>query len=163
MVPLSWRKPAIQSHLSHEFSQLSECALPKNSFIKDGEDFHVACCVQLWVRQSRPEEVKATENGLYRFLKPTEVSANAICWRRIGTYASEAFLWDGRKGVLSSSAFYFFELIPQIMYGRNQLLPYHGQVNWRRDNIAGAPSISKQELISVLNQFTLAIYKGVSP
>lgn len=165
IVPASWRKPSIQDRLSHEFSLLDENELPENSFTDPyGRDYNIPCVIQVWIRCTRQKRSKVQPNKCYRFVHLDQDSTDAtICFRRIGTYAGEVFLRkDFSRDRMSLGSFYFIEFCSKLRPLTLKVLYHLKQTEWgKKFDVAGAPSISKEELIIRLNEVTCVIARHV--
>jgi len=143
ILPKSFKKESIQKKLDGRFHQVYEKDIPKNSFILNNEEYDVPCVFQVWEKR---EYKRADKEKLYtnKFYFTSKATAN-VAIRRVGFYAGKAFKDVADK---SPSSHYF------IMYTNgsvdNFIEVMNTAIQWEHNNTVGPRSISKNELIEVI-------------
>lgn len=153
IVPKTFRKVSLQNKISMEFGMVDETNLDDNSFLKNGNEYKVPSCFQIWRRLSSPRKTikTKTENKWFSFVKKDETPDLAV--RRVG----------GRTGICvdeiepcKSHSFYFLKLKQGI--GKIQLMEHINDLQKKKrflvvaSNTAGVRSMSKGEFVETLKQ-----------
>jgi predicted RNA methylase len=144
ILPRSFKKESMSKAFNY-FFHIKKCIdIPCNSFIFEEKPYDVPCVFQIWIKQHNKREI--TE-----LIKPIgwefcDISVANIAFQRVG---SKAGLFKLLLSNLSHQTHYFLNVpkkyIPFI---------YNNEFYWEsKEWTVGPKSISKQELIRVLNYF----------
>jgi hypothetical protein len=146
ILPRSFKKASFQKCFPQKFHLVLEKDLPQNSFEVSGEDYDVPCIFQIWSKMSedRAHPEKLEPQG-YQFVKKT--AKPDISFRRVGVYAGKASA-DCEDKSPQSHYFITFDNKQknQAIIDKINATPFTAS-----ENTVGPKSISKQELITVLN------------
>ena len=147
ILPKSFKKSSMINCFDSHFHKVFEVNLEENSFIFNEKEYSVPCVFQIWEKQTHPRDIlpKLKENEVYEVTK--DVSNANIAFRRVGVYAGR-FIYDNLE-TLSKESHYFMKLTISL---NDTIRKQLDTIEWTQDNTIGPKSISKQELISKLNQ-----------
>ena len=147
IVPKTFKKVSIQNKLNLDFKLFSELPLPENSFLHDGEQYDVPCVLQVW-KKDLPPRKKVNTNIKSKYFEFTSKADGEFAIRRVGGLAGKVIL--DFEDYQESSHYYIKskidieDLIDALESGFQFL-------NNAASNSAGNPSLSKYELITLLN------------
>lgn len=145
ILPKSFKKDSMKKHYPLNFHLKHEIDLPSNSFIVDNTSHDVPCVFQIWEKMdiNRPKQIKV-DPYTYSFVKKDENPD--ISFRRVGVYAGKV---DKKSEDKSPQSHYFIKFENGLCDKVFSALSTH---NYEcKENTVGPKSISKQELIPVLN------------
>lgn len=143
IVPKTFKKASVQNRLNLYYYCEYQEDLPKNSFILHNQAYDVPCVFQIWKRGKNKREVKKIKNNYIKFIKKENAGPNTFCIRRVGGRAGKVL--DGID--YSETTTYFVEeLIPGV---KNIIKNYNFSCI---NDTAGVRSLSKQELISIIEK-----------
>lgn len=149
ILPKSFRKDSMQRHFDSYFHLIREIDLPKNSFILDGNEQDVPCVFQVWKRSNKKRQNNDPEIPRhFEFVKKT--SSPDISLRRVGVNAGK--ICNTNIEQCSEQSHYFIKF--QDKSAIDKIINNNIMNMFRYDNTVGPRSISKPELIKILNQFT---------
>jgi len=141
ILPKSFKKQSFQDRIPLQYHLREQFDLPDNSFILNDNDYNVPCIFQIWDKKeyNRQKSVKL-EPLSFIFVKRNENPDLSI--RRVGVNAGKLFMDTNR----SESSHYFIKTdnITDFIHKYNNIVFNH-------DNTAGCNSISKQELIKMMD------------
>lgn len=149
--PSTVRRPVISNQLNNQFHLVAEYGLPPNSFYWPAEGgakhpVNVPAVAQIWVRGQSPRAKTKSDTTTQHFEWATKDTAN-IAVRRLGTIGSIIIDREAIRN-LSPNVWYFLR-------GDSNVVAALKAINWKKygqDNI-GAPSITKSELVSAVNNY----------
>ena len=161
ILPRSFLKQSLQKMFPLRFHLEHNQELPSDCFqLSNGKRHHVPCVFQIWRRHTtdRIVDVKLTPCEYYQFTSsPNEADC---CFRRVGVYAGQVSTHTEAK---SPSSHYFiqfsFEVLPDI---KERVIQELCDYPWNSDQTVGPKSISKQEMMGVLNKLFTDIYEKAS-
>jgi len=89
IAPQTFKKSSVQNRLHLCFHLGYERDLPDNSFEIDGQDKHVPCCFQIWIRgtENRPKIEVYRKHDDLEFLPPDRLDEATILFQRVGAGA----------------------------------------------------------------------------
>lgn len=140
VLPKSFKKESMFSCFDDHFHCVLQMDLPKDSFyIPGGEPYDVPCVFQIWEKRAERREVRERlEPNGWSFVKKDQ---NPTCaFRRVGANAGTISFFIDDK---SPQSHYFLNIPHESL----QILQNH---TWEFENTVGPRSISKQEIIRVL-------------
>lgn len=151
ILPLSFKKDSIQNRLNPNLHLIFEYILPKDSFLLNGEKYHVPCVFQVWEYREDEKRIKTPKTipAGYRFVKREDGAHFSV--QRIGGRAGSATKdWEKRN----SQSNYFIRLdgiIDETMI--NKVVDDFNKVSFpTRHYSVGPRSISKEDIIKELNR-----------
>ena len=149
--PKSFRKESIHNRLNLNFWCHNDVDID-TPFLLDGENYAVPCIFQVWMRQDIPRIKKniSTLTPMMRFLSPhneTSLLNTSISIRRVGYYAGQASHYSDQ----SIQSHYFLWIDENI--DRNAFIEYINNIQWKHNDTVGPRSISKMQLIPLLNNY----------
>lgn len=147
ILPKSFKKDAFMKAFPLHFHLLLCIDLPSHSFEVSGKEHDVPCVFQIWTKRSyeRNKQQKLIPNLHYEFVGKSD--SPHFSFRRVGVNAGTLSKDIQNK---SCQSHYFIKL--QDVKRMNEFYTkYNDHVRFDFDNTAGPKSISKNELISKLN------------
>jgi predicted RNA methylase len=153
----SFKKPSMYNVFSKNFHKIHEEDLEKNSFLLDEKEYNVPCIFQIWEKKSYCREVNSKESPYkFEFTKDKELSD--FSFRRVGVNAG----FVDTNSDKSEQSHYFIVL---DIDNKDDIINKLSAYKWTCDDTIGPKSISKSQLIPVLNNIikneekeTLIIY-----
>ncbi len=157
ILPRSFLKPSLHRSYPEYFHQVYSEELPSDCFhLSNGKRHHVPCVFQIWKKKSTPRAKPMVYQPChyYQFTSsPQEADAS---FRRVGMYAGQVSRHTEGK---SPSSHYFIQLSFEVLPEQKlKILDRLGDYSWKSDRTVGPKSVSKQELVPVLNQIFTDIY-----
>ena len=156
ILPKSFVKPSMNNSFDLYFHCIYSKQLDKKSFILNGNQYDVPCVFQIWEKKDyKRKTIKKLTSLNYNFVKYD--SDYHIVIRRVGFYAGKCFLKNNKK--YNRNTHYF------ILLDKN-ILPFLDIIKSKINehifpsNTVGARSLSKNEIIFVLNNIISSIYKS---
>lgn len=147
IIPKTFKKTSVQNKLDLNFHLLDELALNKNSFIFNGEPYDVPCVFQIWEkREVKREKIKTNIKSKYFDFVSKDEGEFAI--RRVGGLAGKVII-DFEK--YKEPSHYYIKSKIDIEDLLDVLIDGYFDFNNIAKNSAGNPSLSKYELITVLD------------
>jgi len=148
ILPKTFKKESLQNKIDLQLHLVFEENTPQNSFIHEGQEYDVPCVFQIWKKKKNLRQkvnIKSTTQ-LFQFSNKDEAD---FAIRRVGRLAGKVII--NFKEYKESSHYYIKankimskkELIDKI-----NLL--YNQIQNVSKNTAGNPSLSKHELITIL-------------
>jgi len=156
ILPKSFKKDSMKDKVPNNFHLINETDLESESFTVEGNSYDVPCTFQIWEKRDheRTSRVKLEPNG-YRFVKKSESPDISI--RRVGVNAGEVATETSTK---SEQSHYFIKFDGEVPHGLEEL---KSRVQAFATSTVGPKSISKQELIGILNESSLPVGVNLSP
>ena len=156
ILPKSFKKDSMKDKVPNNFHLINETDLESESFTVEGNSYDVPCTFQIWEKRDhdRASRVKLEPNG-YRFVKKSEGPDISI--RRVGVNAGEVNMETSTK---SEQSHYFIKFDGEVPHGLEEL---KSRVQAFATSTVGPKSISKQELIGILNESSLPVGVNLSP
>ena len=149
ILPRTFKKVSLLPKLDKHFHLIGELDLPWDSFEYDGMPYSVPCVFQVWQKSSteRVDAKPALTHSDFKFVTSTDSADFAV--RRIGALAGKVIVdYEG----YSPSSHYYIKTNKPIADTLNAF----ANMDWDsvRFDTAGAPSISKAELVALYAQST---------
>jgi len=156
ILPKSFKKDSMKDKIPNNFHLINETDLDSESFTVDGKSYDVPCTFQVWEKRDheRTTRVKVDPKG-YVFVKKCESPDLSI--RRVGVNAGEV---DTETSTKSEQSHYFIKFDGAVPCGLDRLKE---RVQTFATSTVGPKSISKQELIGILNEGSLSVGVNLSP
>ena len=151
ILPKSFKKESMYNCFDLYFHKSFQIELPKNSFNVDNQPYDVPCVFQIWERQDfkRMVFMKKTEKG-YTFTKTQETCD--VIFKRVGWNAGT--FYTNNETNFSPSSHYFIKF-DSVSVSVNVNIKDLNCITWESaTDTIGSKSISKQELIVKLNEYT---------
>lgn len=147
ILPKSFKKESMNNCFDLYFHKIYETNLENNAFIFENQEYSVPCIFQIWERQESRREYthKVEENHHYTFVK--EPIDATMAFRRVGVNAGK-FTYTNFHD-MSKQSHYFIKTNIILTDDHKDVL---NSLKWDHDNTTGPKSISKQELIIILNK-----------
>lgn len=150
IVPKTFMKFSVQNKLSMDFQLLYNEISPPKSFILHNEEYDVPCTFQIWERTETPRipQIIPSTSTLFEFVSKSDANC-AI--RRVG--GRSGLLLDGTEHNTNST--YFIRMLCDedkwnaIFTDKD----YLDELNLIRNSTAGVRSISKPELIYLIEKY----------
>lgn len=145
ILPKSFMKDSMTTCFEQHFHKTQEYILPEKSFLLGEKEHSVPCVFQIWVKKASVREsiLKQVPNKNYTFVN-NKLEAN-LAFKRVGVYAGT--FYDNDLNKLSQQSHYFIST--QLDFDVKNL----NKLVWPTSGFTVGPkSISKQELIKVLNK-----------
>lgn len=155
ILPKSFKKQSAQkTAFPPTFHLIAELDLPDESFLVDDESHDVPCIFQIWEKRNinRPIEPRKTPRG-FKFVKQNNSEIH-LAFRRIGVNAGK--VWDEGFDSKSDQSHYFIKLDNEQF--KQETMTQLNNYRYPFNNTVGPKSISKQELIPILNQILDTIF-----
>lgn len=144
ILPKSFKKDSIKNKIPLNFICACEYDLPYKSFLVNGKEYNVPCVLQIWKKVEKNRLIPEKENPKkFIFVKQNESPDISI--RRIGVYAGKVDI-DTTK---SPNSHYFIKFTNGLSVQTN--IKKLKNIKFNHNNTVGPKSISKPELIDVLN------------
>jgi len=148
ILPKSFRKTSYQSAFPPNWHLIHDNDIPEFSFTVDEILHDVPCCFQIWKKKrKRRTNIIHQENNKYVFTKASDAD---ISFRRVGVYAGLA----SDDLTKSKQSHYFIKFNNSNYEYIQKIIEELNNYGWEFNNNTGPKSISKQELIPLLNQLT---------
>jgi predicted RNA methylase len=148
ILPKSFKKDSFQKSFDSYFHLIYEKDLPSNSFLVEQEEYDVPCVFQIWHKKDeRRKTIKKVEPKYFQFVKKEDKPD--FSFRRVGVYAGKIDCNITDKSIQSH---YFIQLNPQV--DKHLFIEKYKELKFEHNNTVGPKSISKQEMISKINQLT---------
>lgn len=140
IIPKTFKKKSIQNRLNPYFHLVYEYDIPSNSFIYDGNVKDVPTVFQIWKKENHTR-IKNKKLSCDQ-LEFTNKSNGNFAFQRVGVNAGKIKTISDK---ISDSSHYYIKCSPDIK-------KYLEKYNWDsiKNNTAGNPSISKNEIIEVI-------------
>jgi hypothetical protein len=129
-----------------------ESDIPDNSFLVENKEYNVPCVFQIWEKRDNDREIMEQQipNKNYRFVKINEDPD--ISFRRVGVYAGKIDRIIENK---SPQSHYFIKFTPDTPFTVEEYNKLYDEIAGLqfdcKNNTVGPKSISKQEVICLLN------------
>lgn len=145
ILPKTFKKDSVINRLDTRFHLVYEESVPENSFIFDGKPYNVPCCSQIWIKKQelRPKiDILSFKDIVNWFCVASPESAD-FSIQRVGAAAGTIRTANFRH--YSPNSHYF------LKQHDIRVLDVFNSVNFDevRNNTAGNPSISPNELIKL--------------
>ena len=148
ILPKSFKKDSFQKAFPLNYHLDFQEDIEKNAFLMNGHEYDVPCVFQIWVRKEmKRKEVEKVEPKGFKFVKKDEEPDYSV--RRVGVYAGKISPEIESK---SPQSHYFIKLDKIDLEFMNR---YEKNIKWEHNNTVGPRSISKPELINVLNNIIM--------
>ena len=145
ILPKSFRKDSVKDRCNLSFHLDKEYILNEKSFTLDDKPYSVPTVFQIWKR-SDIKRVKSEMPILcddVSFIKNTEDETNVMAVRRVGYYAGKAYEFNNQ----SNQSHYFLKT-DNFLY----LIEEINKIKWEHNDTSGPRSISKRQLIPIINE-----------
>ena len=141
ILPKSFKKESLKKKFPLKFHCVHESDIPNSSFLLNGEDYHVPCVFQIWIKKEFNRETPKQLKPLgYSFVKKHE--NHDISFRRVGVNAGNISRDTDDK---SEQSHYFIKFDNSL---DDNLFQKINNINFTKSShTVGPKSISKQELI----------------
>ena len=152
ILPKSFKKNSMKKCFPTNYHMVFEYDIPDNSFLVDNKEYNVPCVFQIWEKREGHREIMERQipNKNYRFVKIHEDPD--ISFRRVGVYAGKIDRTIENK---SPQSHYFIKFTPDTQFTDEELNTLYEQISTLqfdcKNNTVGPKSISKQEVICLLN------------
>lgn len=149
--PKSFRKVSIQKRLDLNFHLERETDV-SDTFLLDGKDYDVPCVFHVWQRQNKqrvvPEMPKLScPYVTFTTIKKIRGGDILVAVRRVGFYAGRSYPYNGQN-----QQTHYFLVVKEVR--PEEVINYLNSVEWSHNDTTGPRSISKRQLIPILNRFT---------
>ena len=135
----------MQKHFPLKFHLLHQCDIQEDGFTVDGSSHNVPCVFQIWKRYDVDRTVITKQEPIgFTFVKKED--APDIAFRRVGVNAGNIYTAIDDK---SEQSHYFIKFNEGL--NNDSCIDSIKNLVFPSDNTVGPRSISKQELISMLN------------
>jgi hypothetical protein len=118
------------------------------SFLYEDKPYDVPCVFQIWIKKDYKRQMKICQEPKYFIF--TNKDNGEIAIRRVGIKAGKISYEITDK---NPNTHYFIKF--NCKYDKNLFNDFYTKIEFEKNNTVGARSISKQELIEKLNEFTL--------
>jgi len=147
IIPKTFKKVSVQNKLNLSFHLIQEIELQKNSFVFNNQPYDVPCVFQVWEKKDLlRDKVKTNIKSKYFDFVSKDDGEFAI--RRVGGLAGKVILsFEDYK----EPSHYFIKSKIDIEDLLDILVDGYPQFNSIAKNSAGNPSLSKYELITLLD------------
>lgn len=146
IVPKTFKKESLMNRLSLDFHLKYSKDMEKDSFIFNDEKYDVPCVFQIWMKEKKQREKVKNKKTSHLFEFVTKDNAD-FAVRRVGGLAGKV-LEDFRQ--YQPSSHYYIKAIKN----KNELIlllkSKYDELQIESNNTAGNPSLSKTELIKIL-------------
>lgn len=146
ILPKTFKKKSVINKLDKNMFLIFENELDKNSFVFKNEKYDVPCIFQIWKKENKEREKQQIKNKSDYFLFTTKTEAN-FAIRRIGSLAGKV-ITDYKN--YKESSHYFIKASDEI---KDKINTLYKSLNNVSKNTAGNPSLSKDELINILENY----------
>lgn len=142
ILPRTFRKASISNRLDRAFHLLREETVPQDAFLFRSKPYDVPAVFQIWERRHDLRDLRPVETRHPDFEFTTHDKAD-FAIQRVGARAGRVH----RDFERSPSSHYFI---------RGNVEPIMKKLNFAQvvSNVAGNPSLSKSEIVSLYRQFT---------
>lgn len=132
------------------FHMVYESDIPDNAFLVGDKEHNVPCVFQIWEKRKEPRQPVIKQEPInFAFVKQNEKPD--ISFRRVGVYAGKT---DKEYENKSPQSHYFIKFTKENITDADKEILYDRMIKLKFDcknNTVGPRSISKQELIAILN------------
>ena len=141
ILPKSFKKESLKKKFPLKFHCVYESDISNSSFLLNGEDYHVPCVFQIWLKKEFEREIPIKLKPVgYSFVKKHE--NHDISFRRVGVNAGNISRDTHDK---SEQSHYFIKFDNSL---DDNLFQKINKINFTKSShTVGPKSISKQELI----------------
>lgn len=159
ILPLSFKKDTYKKTFPRAFHLIHEFVLPKNSFLVENKSHHVNCVYQIWRRSDNGELRRQPKKLLpigFSFIGKEDNPHFSI--RRTGNNAGFVDVEILKK---APNTHVFIKLDKGARIKKKIMNYLNDNLKFCKQNTVGAPSVSNQEIIKVLNPVLIKfhIYK----
>lgn len=145
ILPKTFRKPSIINRLDKSFHIIYDVDTPKNSFIFNGKEYDVPCCLQIWEKRSTDREpIKVFKfrdvSNWFAIVSPDDSDFSI---QRVGQKAGKIRTHDYKH--YSPLSHFFIKAFDERVIGVFEKINF----DLVKFNTAGNPSISPNELIQL--------------
>ena len=155
ILPKSFRKESLKRHFPLNFTLVKEIDLPENSFLVDDVDADVPCIFQIWNKSSQERQKPKKHIPIGSSIVKKDCNPD-ISFRRVGVNAGNFSQETENK---SEQSHYFIKFEKSVNDDMNSLNDDMNSLNDDMnslsfptcDDTVGPKSISKNELICILN------------
>lgn len=142
ILPKSFKKQSMMNKIPLNYHLMKSIDLPENCFLLNGRDYDVPCVFQVWERSNIIREIdKKLSPKSFTFVKKGDNPD--FSFRRVGVYAGRISSVINDK---SDQSHYFLKA-----NNPSDLLEKIEKIKWDHNNTTGPRSISKQELIKIVD------------
>jgi predicted RNA methylase len=146
ILPKSFKKTSFKNVFEEHFHLIFEMDIPDKSFLINDIEYDVPCIFQIWKKQDSPRQIEVKlEPKYFEFVSKT--NNPDFSFRRVGVYAGKI---DTEILSKSEQSHYFIKL---NNVDKKVFLEKYKNIKFDHNNTVGPKSISKQELISKINDF----------
>jgi predicted RNA methylase len=150
ILPKTFRKDSVVNKLDLNLHLVEERTLPYNSFVFNMSPYHVPCVFQIWEKRDfkRTKIPQKLKTSVFEF---STKSNSDFAIRRVGALAGKIFKnFDN----YSPNSHYFINI--DAKFDKNKVFEIidesFDQLHIQAQNSAGNPSLSKHELISIIEK-----------
>lgn len=148
VIPKTFKKLSVQNKLNLEFHLELELELPLDSFIFENEKYSVPCIFQVWAKKDFKRIIIPSKRMSNLFTFTDRANAD-IAIRRVGGLAGKV-IEDFSK--YKDPSHYFIKINGDKILFINFLKSLYVDLNTISKYTAGNPSLSKDELISIVEE-----------
>lgn len=148
--PKTFRKTSIINRLDPKFHLFYELEIKNDSFLFNNKNYSVPCVFQIWKKKKNFRKKIETKNTSTLF-KFTSKSEGDIAIRRVGVLAGKIF-FNFEKYKSESHYFIKFDDLEIKKRIFEILFSSFSELNSVSKNTAGNPSLSKNELIKIIEK-----------
>lgn len=156
ILPKSFKKLTLQRCFSLKFHLEKEMNVPKNSFILHGKEIDIPCVFQIWVKKDIEREIPTKQEPIgYSIEKKIDIDFDkdkyVLSFRRVGISAGS--IDHENLQDKSFQSHHFLKINEKLTY--QKLIKNKEKIikEFTHDNTVGPRSLSKQDIIIVLNKF----------
>lgn len=147
IIPKTFKKVSVQNKLNLNFHLIEEIALPENSFIFENNKCDIPCIFQIWEnRENKREKINTNIKSKYFDFVLKKDAEFAI--RRVGGLAGKLII-DFEK--YKEPSHYYIKSKTDLNILKNVFNDSYFALNNMAKNSAGNPSLSKYELIKIID------------
>ncbi len=148
VLPKTFKKQSMINKINQNLHLIEEIDLPKNSFLHEGKKYDVPCVFQVWEKRKEKRElvVLKTISDYFDFCNKSEAD---MAIRRVGGLAGKVFIEHEQY---KDASHYYIKI--KNNHCKEQLFSNlkscYEEFQDKAKNTAGNPSLSKRELIQIL-------------
>lgn len=149
ILPKTFKKDSVKNKLDLNFHLKKEWVLSKNSFTFNDNEYDVPCVFQIWEKREVKRKIKKQKSTSKLFDFTDELNAD-VAVRRVGGLAGKVLIdFNGYK----ESSHYYIKFKEENKDSvLNVFINSYKELNNKARNTAGNPSLSKHELITIIEK-----------
>jgi hypothetical protein len=149
VLPCSYRKETMQRIFPCEWSLISDTLLPGNSFLLEGEDYHVPCVFQIWSKLL-PEGIENIRESSKPIVKTEDFTFTSCADGDVFIFGANPSKIIEKSLVLPNNRGYYIK--QEVQGTLNRLREIEWKTKAKSSVSGGVAWFSKQEIINIYEE-----------